>query len=87
MIRQEVTPTLHDCIAWFNNISHSFDDKQVKKACEDVMNKHLTSVTMESFSAKTAAGLAAEILQLRVRKFLLSTTLTLLTLSVLYMTS
>lgn len=62
MNRQEVTPTLHDCIAWFNNIPHSFDDKQVKKACEDVINKHLTSVTMESFNAKTAATLGAEIL-------------------------
>jgi len=62
MNRQDVMPTLHDCIAWFNNISHSFDDKQVKKACEDVMNKHLTSVTMESFNAKTAAVLACAIL-------------------------
>lgn len=62
MNRQEVIPTLHDCIAWFNNIPHSFDDRQVKKACEDVINKHLTSVTMESFNAKTAASLGAEIL-------------------------
>ena len=70
MNRQEVTPTLHNCIAWFNNISHSFDDKQVKKACEDVMNKHLTSVTMESFDSKTAATLGAEILQLEGEKVL-----------------
>ena len=70
MNRQEVTPTLHDCIAWFNNISHSFDDKQVKKACEDVMSKHLTSVTMESFDSKTAATLGAEILQLEGEKVL-----------------
>lgn len=70
MNRQNVTPTLHDCIAWFNNISHSFDDKQVKNACEDVMNKHLTSVTMESFDSKTAATLGAEILQLEGEKVL-----------------
>ena len=70
MNRQDTAPTLHDCIAWFNNISHSFDDKQVKKACEDVMNKHLTSVTMESFDSKTAATLGAEILQLEGEKVL-----------------
>lgn len=70
MHRQDVMPTLHDCITWFNNISHSFDDNQVKKACEDVINKHLASVTMESFSAKTAAILAAEILHLEGEKVL-----------------
>jgi hypothetical protein len=68
--RQDTAPTLHDCIAWFNNISHSFDDKQVKKACEDVMNKHLASVTMESFDSKTASVLGAEILQLEGEKVL-----------------
>jgi hypothetical protein len=70
MNRQNVSPSLHDCIAWFNNISHSFDDKQVKKACEDVMNKHLTSVTMESFDTRTASVLGAEILQIEGAKVL-----------------
>lgn len=70
MNRQDTAPSLHDCIAWFNNISHSFDDKQVKNACEDVMNKHLTSVTMESFDTKTASVLGAEILELKGEKVL-----------------
>jgi len=70
MNRQDTMPTLHDCIAWFNNIPHSFDDKQVKKACEDVIGKHLTSVTMESFNAKTAAILGAEILDRQGEKVL-----------------
>lgn len=62
--------TLHDCITWFNNIPHSFDDKQVKRACEDVINKHLTSVNMESFNAKTASHLGAEILGRQGQKVL-----------------
>jgi hypothetical protein len=68
--RQDVMPTLHDCIAWFNNISHSFDDNQVKKAGEDVLNKHLTSVTMESFNCKTVAALGSEILRCEGKKVL-----------------
>jgi hypothetical protein len=68
--RQNSVPTLQDCINWFNNIPHSFDDKQVKKACEDVINKHLTSVSMESFNAKTAAALGAEILGVEGSKVL-----------------
>lgn len=68
--RQNAVPSLHECISWFNSISHSFDSKQVKKACEDVINKHLTSVTMESFDAKTAASLGAEILGLQGQKVL-----------------
>lgn len=68
--RQDSVPTLQDCINWFNSIPHSFDDKQVKKACEDVINKHLTSVSMESFNAKTAASLGAEILDCQGKKVL-----------------
>jgi hypothetical protein len=68
--RQDSVPTLQDCINWFNNIPHSFDDKQVKKACEDVINNHLTAVSMESFNAKTAASLGAEILDRKGEKVL-----------------
>lgn len=68
--RQDSVPTLQDCINWFNNIPHSFDDKQVKKACEDVINSHLTAVSMESFNAKTAATLGAEILHRQGQKVL-----------------
>lgn len=62
--------TLQNCINWFSNIPHSFDDKQVKKACEDVINNHLTSVSMESFNAKTAAALGAKILGVEGKKVL-----------------
>jgi hypothetical protein len=68
--RQDSVPTLQDCLNWFNNIPHSFDAKQVKKACEDVINNHLTSVSMESFNAKTAATLGAEILGCQGKKVL-----------------
>ena len=68
--RQDSVSTLQECINWFNNIPHSFDDKQVKKACEDVINKHLTAVSMESFNAKTAASLGAEILGVEGSKVL-----------------
>lgn len=66
--RQEVLPTLNDCIAWFNNISHSFSDVQIKKNCEDVLKSHMASVTMESFNSKSVASLAADILDVEEGK-------------------
>lgn len=62
VLRQVSEPTVVDCVEWFNNIPHAFDRSQVKKACEDVMNQHLASVTMQSFTSITAAALGAEIL-------------------------
>jgi len=70
MNRQDSVPSLQDSINWFNSIPHSFDDKQVRKACEDLINKHLTSVSMESFNAKTAAAIGSEILGVEGKKVL-----------------
>ena len=46
--------TKNDGIEWFNNIEHSFTDKQVEDACSDVLNDMRALETMESFSKKEA---------------------------------
>lgn len=46
--------TKNDGIEWFNNIEHSFTDKQVEDACSDVLNEIRALETMESFSKKEA---------------------------------
>jgi len=60
--RQDTVPSLQECMNWFKNIPHSFDYEQVKRACESCLKSHMASVTMESFSAKSVASIATEIL-------------------------
>jgi hypothetical protein len=62
--RQDSLPSLQECMVWFDNIPHSFDHEQMKRACESCIKGHMASVTMESFNKTSVASLATEILDL-----------------------
>lgn len=57
--RQDEFPTRNQCIAWFNDIPNSFDMKKIEDAVDKVISAEMSSITMESFNAKTAASTGA----------------------------
>lgn len=54
--------TTNDGIKWFEGIPHSFNDKQIEKAIEDVFKINKATKTMESFTKKQAEKRASEFL-------------------------
>lgn len=52
--RQDETPTVQDCINWWNSIPHSFSQKVVSNRCENVLNDIHAALTMESYDSEKA---------------------------------
>jgi len=44
----DIKVTDEDCFSWFDNINHSFNETQIQKAVDDVINDKLSSATTES---------------------------------------
>lgn len=61
--RQDATPTIQECVDWWNSIPHSFSQKVVQGRCEDVLNAIHSAATMESYDVEKARVKAAEILK------------------------
>jgi len=61
--RQEETPTVQECVEWWNSIPHSFSQKTVMNRCENTLNGVHASATMESYDVEKARNKAASILK------------------------
>jgi len=61
--RQESSPTLQDCIDWWNSIPHSFSQDMVEKRCNKVLNNIRAAASMISYSKQEAESIAKEILK------------------------
>jgi hypothetical protein len=61
--RQEDSPTVQECMNWWNSIPHSFSQKVVENRCNKVVNNIMASSSMVSFSKEAAETLAKKILK------------------------
>jgi hypothetical protein len=61
--RQESSPTVQECMNWWNSISHSFTQKVVENRCNKVVNNIMASSSMVSFNKEAAETVAKRILK------------------------
>ena len=61
--RQEDSPTVQECMNWWNSIPHSFSQKVVENRCNKVVNNIMASSSMVSFSKEAAETLVKKILK------------------------
>jgi len=61
--RQESVPTVDECIAWWNNIPHSFTQKGVTNRCEKVITNITTKKSMVSFDVEDGRRKVEQILK------------------------
>jgi hypothetical protein len=66
--RQESSPTLQDCIDWWNSIPHSFSQDVVENRCNKVINNIRAAGSMVSLSKQEAESIAKNILQDKLPK-------------------
>jgi len=52
--RQESSPTVQECMNWWNSIPHSFSQKVVENRCNKVVNNIMASSRMVSFNKEAA---------------------------------
>jgi hypothetical protein len=62
-VRREKTPTVQECMNWWNDIPHSFSQKVVENRCTKVVNNIMASTSMVSLNKEAAAILAKDILK------------------------
>ena len=58
--RQDKTPHLHECMSWWNQISHSFTQIVVENRCKKVLKNIKASNNMVTFSKKQAEKFASD---------------------------
>lgn len=63
ILRQPNTPSVQECVYWWNSIPHSFSQTVVENRCAKVVNNTLASVSMVSFNKEDAEKLASKILK------------------------
>ena len=61
--RQEDSPTVQECMNWWNSIPHSFSQKVVENRCTKVVNNIMASSSMVSFTKESAETLVKKILK------------------------
>jgi hypothetical protein len=61
--RQENSPTVQECMNWWNSIPHSFSQKVVENRCNKVVNNIMASSSMVSFNKEAAETVAKKILK------------------------
>ena len=61
--RQEDSPTVQECMNWWNSIPHSFSQKVVENRCTKVVNNIMASSSMVSFNKESAETLVKKILK------------------------
>lgn len=61
--RQESSPTVQECMNWWNSIPHSFSQKVVENRCNKVVNNIMASSSMVSFNKEAAETVAKKILK------------------------
>tara|TARA_B100001173_G_scaffold282345_1_gene267165 strand:+ start:202 stop:1182 length:981 start_codon:yes stop_codon:yes gene_type:complete len=61
--RQESTPTVDECIVWWNCIPHSFTQKGVRNRCEKVISNVNSKKSMISFNVEDGRRKVEEILK------------------------
>lgn len=61
--KQKETPTVQECVDWWNSIPHSFSQKTVLNRCEGTLTTIRASATMESYDVEKARIKAAKILK------------------------
>jgi len=57
------SPTVQDCINWWNSIPHSFTQKVVGNRCRKVVNNMMAATSMQSFNKESAETLTKKILK------------------------
>jgi hypothetical protein len=62
--RQDKIPHLHECMFWWNQISHSFTQTKVENRCKKVLNNIKASENMVSFDKKRAEKFASDVLEI-----------------------
>ena len=63
ILRQESSPTVQECMNWWNSISHSFSQKIVENRCNKVVTNIMASSSMVSFNKVEAETVAKKILK------------------------
>jgi len=63
IVRQESSPTVQECMNWWNSIPHSFSQKVVENRCNKVVNNIMASSSMVSFNKEAAETLAKKIMK------------------------
>lgn len=63
IVRQEKTPTVQECMNWWNSIQHSFSQKVVENRCTKVVNNIMASSSMVSLNKEAAETVAKKILK------------------------
>ena len=63
MARQEDSPTVQECMNWWNSIPHSFSQKVVENRCNKVVNNIMACSSMVSFNKEAAETVAKKILK------------------------
>jgi hypothetical protein len=66
--RQESSPTVQECMNWWNSIPHSFSQKVVENRCNKVVNNIMASSSMVSFNKESAETLVKKILKEKLPK-------------------
>lgn len=61
--RQEDSPTVQECMNWWNSIPHSFSQKVVENRCNKVVNNIMASSSMVAFNKESAETLVKKILK------------------------
>jgi hypothetical protein len=61
--RQESSPTVQECMNWWNSIPHSFSQKVVENRCNKVVNNIMASSSMVSFNKESAETVVKKILK------------------------
>lgn len=61
--RQESSPTVQECMNWWNSIPHSFSQKVVENRCNKVVNNIMASSSMVSFKKEEAETAVKKILK------------------------
>jgi hypothetical protein len=61
--RQESSPTVQECMNWWNSIPHSFTQKVVENRCNKVVNNIMASSSMVSFNKESAETVVKKILK------------------------
>lgn len=63
MARQEDSPTVQECMNWWNSIPHSFSQKVVENRCNKIVNNIMACSSMVSFNKEAAETVAKKILK------------------------
>ena len=63
IVRQEKTPTVQECMNWWNSIQHSFSQKVVENRCTKVVNNIMASSSMVSLNKEAAETVVKKILK------------------------